>query len=52
MFRAKRPLYLRHASDTDETAETGVFDKRGRRKAAELHTSDAKRAETWREGVK
>ena len=31
---------------TDETAETGVSDQRGRRKRAELHTSGAKRAET------
>ena len=37
-------------SDMDETAETGVSDERGRRKTAELNTSDAKRAETWRGG--
>ena len=35
---------------TDETAETDVSDQRGRRKTAELHTSGAKRAETWRGG--
>ena len=39
-------------SDMDETAETGVSDERGRKKTAELHTSVAKRAETWRGGVK
>ena len=38
-------------SDIDETAETGVPDERGRRKAAEFHTSGAKRAETWRRWV-
>ena len=37
MFRAKRPL--------DLTAETDVSDQRGRKKTAELHTSDAKRGE-------
>ena len=48
MFRAKRPLHLRHTSDTNETAEgTGDPDERARRKTAELHTSGAKRAETW-----
>ena len=51
MFGAKRPLYLRH-SDIDETADTGVSDERRRRKKAELHTSGAKRAETWRREVK
>ena len=51
MFRVKRSLYLRH-SDTDETADTAVSDERGTRKTAELHTSGAKRAETWRGGVK
>ena len=50
MFRAKRPLYLRHMSDIDETAETGVSDERGRN-TAELHTNGAKRAETRRGGV-
>ena len=52
MFRAKRPYYLRHMSDIHETAEKGMPDERGRRKTAELHTSGAKRAETWRGGVK
>ena len=52
MFRAKRPLYLRHMSDIDKTAGTGVSGERGRRKTAELHTSGGKRAETWRGGVK
>ena len=41
------PTFQKH-----ETAETGVSDHRGRRKTAELHTSGAKRAETWRRGVK
>ena len=45
MFRAKRSLYPQH--QTDESAETSVSDQRGR-KTAELHTSGAKRAETWR----
>ena len=49
MFKAKRPLYFRHFR-LDETAETDVSDQRGRRKTAELHTSGAKRAETWRGG--
>ena len=44
MFRAKRPLHLRHL-DIDETADGS--DERGR-KTAELHTSGAKRAETLR----
>ena len=35
----------------DETADTGVSDERGRKKTAELHTSGAKRAESWRRGV-
>ena len=39
-------------SDIDETANTGVSEQRGRRKTAELHTSGAKRGETWRGGVK
>ena len=52
MFRAKRPAYLRHMSDVHETAETSVSDERGKRKTADLYTSGAKRAETWREGVK
>ena len=42
MFRAKRPLYLRHFR-LDATAETDASDQRGRRKTAELHTSGAKR---------
>ena len=42
----------RHMSDKHETAEKGVSDERGRRKTAELHTSGAKRADTWRGGVK
>ena len=46
MFRATRPLYLRHVSDMHEAAEKGVSDERGRRKTAELHTSGAKHAET------
>ena len=33
MFREKRPLDLRHIPDIDETAETGVSDKRGRRQS-------------------
>ena len=41
--------YVRH---TDERAETGVSEERGRRKTAELHTSGAKRAEPCRRGVK
>ena len=44
VFRAKQPLYLLH-SDMDETADTSVSDER-RKKAAELHKSGAKRAET------
>ena len=36
----------------DEKAEMGVSDQRGWRKTAELHTSGAKQAETWRGGVK
>ena len=51
MLMAKQPLYFRHFR-LDETAETDVSDQRGRRKTAELHTSGAKRAETWRGGVK
>ena len=51
MFRAKRSVYL-DISDIDEKAEAGVSDQRGRRKTAELHTSDDKRAEPWRGGVK
>ena len=51
MFRTKRSLYLRHFR-LDETAETDVSDQRGKRKTAELHTSGAKRAETWRGEVK
>ena len=39
-------------SDIDETRETGVSDHQGRRKTAELHTSDVKRAETLRGRVK
>ena len=39
-------------SMTDETAETGVSDQRGRRKTAELHTRGSKRVKTWRGGVK
>ena len=31
-------------SDMDEAVETGVSDRRGRRKTAELHTSGVKRA--------
>ena len=50
MFRAIRPLYFR-LFRLDETAED-VADRRGRRKTAELRTSDAKRAETWGGGVK
>ena len=50
MYGAKRPLSLGHFR-LDETAETDVSDQRGRRKAAELHTSGTKRAETWRGGV-
>ena len=52
MFKEKRPLYLRHMSDIHEAAEKGVSDERERGKTAELYTSGAKRAETWREGVK
>ena len=51
MFRAQRSSYFRHFG-LDETAETDVSDQRGRKKTAELHTSGAKRAETWRGGVK
>ena len=47
MFMAKQPTYFR-LFRIDETAETDVSDQRGRRKTAELHTSGAKRAETWR----
>ena len=50
MFRAERPVYLGHLS-LDETAETDVSDRRGRRKTAELHTSRTQRAETWGGGV-
>ena len=46
MFRAKCPLYFRHFG-LDETAKADVSDQQGRRKAAELHTSGAKRGETW-----
>ena len=49
MSRAKRPLYLQRFR-LDEAAETDVPEQRGKRKTAELHTSGAKRAETWREG--
>ena len=49
MFRAKRPLYLRYFR-LDETAETCISDQRVRRNTAELQTSGAKRAETWRGG--
>ena len=45
-------LCISGISDTDETAETGVSDRGDRRKTSELHTSGAKRAETWRGGVK
>ena len=48
----KNDLIIFDMSDIDETAETGVSNERGRRKTAELHTSGAKRAETWRVGVK
>ena len=48
---SKRPLYLRNISDRHETAEKGVSDERGRKKTEWLHTSDDKRAETWRGGV-
>ena len=51
IFRAKGPLYLRHFS-LDDTAETDASDQRGRRKTAKLHTSGAKRDETWRGGLK
>ena len=51
MFRAKRTLIFRYFR-LDETAEKDVSDQGGRRKTAELHTSGAKRAETWRGGVK
>ena len=37
---------------TRQTTATGVSDQRVKRKTAQLHTSDAKRAETSREGVK
>ena len=36
----------------DETAEINLSNQRGRRKTTELCTSGAKRAETWRGGVK
>ena len=52
MFRTKRPFYLRQISDTDESAEKGGSDKRGTRETAERHKSIAKRAGTWRGGVK
>ena len=52
MFTAMRYLYLRHLLDIHKTAEKGVSDERGRGKTAELHTSDAKRAETWQGGGK
>ena len=51
MFTGKPALYFRHFR-LDEAAETGVSDQRRRRKTAELHKSDAKRAETWPGGVK
>ena len=51
MLRVKRPVHLRLMSDIHERAEKVVFDERGTRKIAELHTSGAKRAETWRGGV-
>ena len=38
---------ISYISDIDETAETDVSEWRGRRGTAELHTSGAKRAETW-----
>ena len=38
MFRAKRPLYLRHFR-LNKTAETDVSGKRRRSKTAELHTA-------------
>ena len=37
---------------TRRNSNDGVADQRGRRKAAELDTSGAKRAEIWREKVK
>ena len=46
----KRP-YTSDISYIDETADTDVSGQRGR-KTAGLHTSSAKRAETWRGGVK
>ena len=51
IFRAKRPICFRNFR-LDQTAETDVSNQRGRREAAEVHTSGAKRAETWRGGVK
>ena len=48
MFMLKRSLYFRRFRQ-DETAGTEVSDQRGR-KTTELHTSGAKRAETWRGG--
>ena len=36
MFRAKRPLCLRHMSDIHEIAEKSVSGERGRRKTAGL----------------
>ena len=51
MFTGKRTLPFQHFR-LDEEAETGVLEKRGRRKTAELHTSGAKRAKTWQGRVK
>ena len=51
MFRGKRRLYFRNFRLV-KTAETDFSDQRGRRKTAELHTIGAKRAETWRGGMK
>ena len=51
MFTGKQVLYFRHFR-LDEAAQTGVVDQRERRKIAELHTSGAKRAETWQGGLK
>ena len=49
MFTEKRAVYSRHFR-LDEAAETDVSDQRGSRKTAEIQTSGAKRADTWRGG--
>ena len=50
MFRANDISYYIFDTKSDITRrqKKGVSEERGRRKTAELQTSGAKRAETWR----